>query len=406
MNVVILSIGNEVLSGQTINTNASWLGKTLTSLGCNIRKQITVPDEHLSIKKSLKFIINTNPDLLITTGGLGPTDDDITREVIFDFVGTDFEFDEDYWNKLKHRFENSGMKIPESNRSQALIPKDGNMIPNSIGSASGYWFVINSTELIVLPGVTNEMKSMMNESIVPYIKEKSVTIPNIQLLRTTGIPESSLIEKIKQPISKEHNCTIGYYPSYYGVDIRLTGYDKESIIMLSDNISDILGYFIYAKNNIDIAEVIVRLCISKELTIATAESCTGGLIGHRITQISGSSKVYIGGIVAYNNKIKEDELGIQSSTLKNYGAVSAETAEEMAKNISSKFKADIGLSVTGIAGPVGGTIEKPVGLVYIALAFRGTTNIKKIQFEGNRITNKKRTSQASLNFLRLALINE
>ena len=208
MNVVLLSIGNEILAGDTVNTNASWISKKLTELGCSIKTQMTVPDEQNSIQDALKSILKNNPDLVITTGGLGPTEDDITREVIFDFVGTGYEFDEDYWKNLKQRFERFGFDIPESNRSQALIPMQGKVIPNSVGSARGLQFQLDSTTLITLPGVPAEMKSMILESIIPYIRTQGVSTPNMKLLRTTGIPESTLIEKIEPATAKEHHCRI------------------------------------------------------------------------------------------------------------------------------------------------------------------------------------------------------
>ena len=406
MNVVLLSIGNEILAGDTVNTNASWISKKLTELGCSIKTQMTVPDEQNSIQVALKSILKNNPDLVITTGGLGPTEDDITREVIFDFVGTGYEFDEDYWKNLKRRFERFGFDIPESNRSQALIPTQGKVIPNSVGSARGLQFQIDSTTLITLPGVPAEMKSMMLESIIPYIRAQGVSTPNMKLLRTTGIPESTLIEKIEPATAKEHHCTIGYYPSYYGVDIRITSDAQATLSRLSSEISNILGHSIYAVDKIDIAEVAVGLAVDKGATFAAAESCTGGLIGHRITEVSGSSKAFLGGVVAYSNDVKQKGLGVQSSTLEKYGAVSAETAEEMAENVLSEFQADYGLSVTGIAGPTGGTEEKPVGIVYIGLAKKGTVKVKKLQFGEHRSRNKLRTSQAALNMLRLALIHE
>jgi len=405
MNVVFLSIGNELLAGDTVNTNVSWLGKMLTELGCSIQAQITVPDKHNTIHEALDSIMKNSPDLVITTGGLGPTEDDITRQVIFDYIDTDYEFDEQYWNTLKQRFERFGFDIPESNRSQALVPVEGKVIPNSVGSARGFQFKVDSTDLIILPGVPAEMKSMMRESVIPYVQSQGVSTPNIKLLRTTGIPESVLIEKIQPATDKEHHCTIGYYPSYHGVDIRLTSKTQEDLTILSNEISDILGHLIYTTGKIDIADVIVRSAVKKSATIATAESCTGGLIGHRITEVSGSSKAFLGGVIAYNNDVKQLGLGIQPSTLQKFGAVSAETAEEMAKNVLSKFQADYGLSVTGIAGPTGGTKEKPVGLVYIGLAGKGNITVKKLQFGDHRSRNKLRTSQSALNILRMALID-
>lgn len=405
MNVVLLSIGNEILSGDTVNTNVSWIGKTLTELGCNVQSQVTVPDNRDSILLALESIFKSNPDLVITTGGLGPTEDDITRQVIFDYVGTEHVFDESYWKKLKRRFERYGYDIPESNRSQAITPTKGDIIPNPVGSARGFQFMIDSTLLIILPGVPMEMKSMINKSVIPYIVDQNITVPNIKLLRTTGIPESVLIEKIEPATKNNEHCRIGYYPSYYGVDIRITSDQKNSLRKLTTEISDILGYSVYTTDKIDIAEVIINLALQKDATFATAESCTGGLIGHRITGVSGSSKSFVGGITAYSNNVKKLGLGVRKNTLKKYGAVSNETAEEMAENVLLKFQANYGLSVTGIAGPDGGSDYKPVGLVYIGLAKKNSTMVKKLQFGTDRTRNKLRASQAALDILRLELIH-
>ena len=242
MNVVLLSIGNEILAGDTVNTNASWISKKLTELGCSIKTQMTVPDEKNSIQVALKSNLKNNPALVITTGGLGPTEDDITREVIFDFVGTGYEFDEDYWKNLKRRFERFGFDIPESNRSQALIPTQGKVIPNSVGSARGLQFQIASTTLITLPGVPAEMKAMMTDSVIPMIQENELNPKCIRTLRTTGIPESALIEKIAPVIEKDHACDIGYYPSLFGVDIRISHIDSQPVGLLSKDLYKILEF--------------------------------------------------------------------------------------------------------------------------------------------------------------------
>ena len=405
MKIALLSIGNELLSGDTINTNAAWIGKKLTEIGCNVFHQATVPDEKEPIINALNHSLKLNPDFILCTGGLGPTEDDITRQTLFDFVGTESRFDEEYWEYLSERFKQFGMDIPETNRNQALVPLNGDVIENPVGSARGSIFNVNGTTLISLPGVPAEMKAMMEGTVVPLIQSKGLKPKQFHTFRTTGIPESSLIEQIAPVMKKDHGCSIGYYPSLYGVDIRISQKEKEPVEYLANEIRKVLGVSIYSENGDSIEEVNVTLAIEKHKTIATAESCTGGLVGHRITEVSGSSDVYKGGLVVYSNEAKMDMLDVEKTTLEKFGAVSAETAESMAKNVMKKFDADFGISVTGIAGPTGGTEEKPIGLVYIGLADKNNTKVKKYNFGDTRKRNKLRTSQAALNWLRLTLLS-
>ena len=406
MKIAILSIGNELLSGDTINTNAGWMGRNLTDIGCDICRQITVPDNKDSISNALTELVNLKPGYIICTGGLGPTDDDITQQTLFDFVGTESEFDQNYWESLSVRFNRFGIQIPESNRNQALVPMDGDVIPNPVGSARGSKLQVNDTILISLPGVPAEMKAMMTDSIIPMIQENELNPKCIRTLRTTGIPESALIEKIAPILEKDHACDIGYYPSLFGVDVRISHTDSQPVDSLSKDFYKTLKLSIYAEGKDSIEEVIIQLANSKNSTVSTAESCTGGLIGHRLTEVSGSSDVYKGGFVVYNNESKIDLLGVDKSILKKYGAVSEETAQAMAKNVTNIFASDYGISVTGIAGPSGGTDQKPVGLVYIGFAKNDDVKVKKFHFGTNRKKNKLRTSQAALNWLRLSLLND
>ena len=406
MKIAILSIGNELLSGDTINTNAGWMGRILTEIGCDICQHITVPDKKIPISNALNQLIDLNPDFIICTGGLGPTEDDITRQTLFDFVGTESKFDEDYWQNLTERFKRFGIQISESNRNQALVPVDGNVIQNPVGSARGSKFKMKDTTLISLPGVPAEMKAMMTESIIPMIQEKGLIPKCIRTLRTTGIPESALIEKIAPVIEKDHGCDIGYYPSLFGVDVRISHADLQPVDSLSKDLYGILGVSIYSEGKESIEEVIVQLGKEKNKTISTAESCTGGLIGHRLTEVPGSSDVYKGGLVVYSNESKIEMAGVGKGTLEVHGAVSAETAESMAYNVKNKFVSDYGISVTGIAGPTGGTKEKPVGLVYIGLAKNDSVKVKEFRFGNNRKRNKLRSSQVALNWLRLSLLND
>ena len=260
--------------------------------------------------------------------------------------------------------------------------------------------------LFVLPGVPSEMKDMMNASVIPWIKENVKTSTSTRTLRTTGIPESALIEEIVEPISSNHGCNIGYYPSLYGVDIRISSGFQDKVNELSKKLYNILGHKIYCEGEYDIENVVVNNAIDKDKTIALAESCTGGLIGDRITDTDGSSKVFKGSMVVYSNKAKIDLLGVNKNTLDSFGAVSEEVAKEMANKVRKTFLTDYGLSVTGVAGPGGGTENKPVGLVYIGLSDENKTEVRRFNFSSDRKKNKLKTSQVALDWLRLTLINE
>ena len=406
MNISLLCIGNELLAGKTLNTNASWIGRRLNGHGCSIGEQLVVPDKKESIVLGLDYLTSHDPDCIIITGGLGPTADDITQSTIFEYVGTDSKFDSEYWSHLTEKFKQFGMVIPDSNRNQALVPENGEIIDNPIGSARGLKFILDHQILYVLPGVPAEMKAMVETSIMPWVKANVEGSFYIKNLRTTGIPESALIEEISEPISSDHGCDIGYYPSILGVDIRLSSKNQKKIDELSTNIYSILSDKIYCEGTGNIEDIIVDKAIEKKKTISLAESCTGGLIGHRITNASGSSEIFKGCHVVYSNEAKINLLGVDHETIDSYGAVSKQVAEEMAIKVRSIFSTDYGLSVTGIAGPGGGTEDKSVGLVYIGLSDGNKTEVRKYNFSSNRINNKSKTSQVALDWLRLKLIND
>jgi len=407
MNISLICIGNELLLGNTLNTNASWIGRRLSDNGCSIGEHLVVPDEKNSIISGLDHIVGTDPDCIIITGGLGPTDDDITRSTIFEYVNTDSTFDEDYWLYLSEMFQQFGMNIPASNRNQALVPLNGEIIENPIGSARGLKFLLNEKQvLFVLPGVPSEMEAMMKASIIPWIKNNVMTSFYKTTLRTTGIPESALIEEIAKPISSPHGCSVGYYPSLYGVDIRISSENQDKVKLLSNDLYNILGDRVYCEGEDDIETIVVKKAIEKKKSIALAESCTGGLIGNRITNSDGSSKIFKGSMVVYSNQSKINLLGVNDKTIDSYGAVSEEVAKDMAFNVRKLLSTDYGLSVTGVAGPSGGTENKPVGLVYIGLSDMNKTEVRKFNFSSDRKKNKLKTSQVALDWLRLTLINE
>ena len=399
MRIAVLTIGNELLSGKTINTNANWLSKKLSSIGSTITLHITIPDEQGSIINSLDLLFSTQIDLIICTGGLGVTDDDITRDVIFSYFGSNEVFDKDYWAFLENKFLKFGYSLPDSNKSQAVSPDNGKVFSNPIGSARGLIYEKNNITLMVLPGVPSEMKAMFDSTISPWVEEK-IDSKIFQInIRTTGIPESILFEKVKN-IDLEENChNIGYYPSVYGVDIRISGEDLEKIEKLKDDIRANINEYIYEIGDQNLEEVLIKKLKKKNMTISCAESCTGGLIGHRLTQVPGGSEVFNGGMITYSNESKINQLGITLKNIEDFGAVSEQVALEMAENIKNKFGTSIGVSTTGIAGPGGGSKSKPVGLVYVGYCDDKSLKVKRFNFSSSRESNKIRTSQAVLNYV-------
>ena len=399
MRVAVLTIGNELLSGKTVNTNASWISNILSSEGASISRHLTIPDEKEAIIDGLDLLFKSKIDLIVCTGGLGPTDDDITRGVVFDYFGSKEVFDDTYWNYLSDKFLNAGYQLFESSKSQAIIPNNGDIIPNDLGSARGLLYKKNNTTLMVLPGVPMEMKGMVCHSIIPWVKDKIVSKIYSANLRTTGVPESVLFEKVKKIDFNSENINVGYYPSLYGVDVRISHTDKKSLDRFRILVSKSINKHIYTVGNASIEDTLVNKFLNQSLTISTAESCTGGLIGNRLTNVPGSSEIYYGGLITYSNQSKINDLDIPAKSIDDFGAVSQEVALEMAKNIRAKFKTDIGVSVTGIAGPGGGTGLKPVGLVYVGYCDKNILKVKKFNFTSNRESNKIRTSQAVFNFI-------
>jgi len=398
MRVTILSIGDELLSGKTVNTNANYISLVLDGLGCEIVKQVTVADRKNDILDCLTDLFKMPIDLILCTGGLGPTSDDITLDVIFSFFNSKKLFDDKYWIKLMNKFSNIGIPISKSHKKQAVVPDNGSIIPNSIGTARGFQFEKNKIVFIAMPGVPSEMQAMMNDTIIPMVKSKIVKSKYVATIRTTGAAETILYDLINKN-NDDDNINIGYYPSVYGVDIRLVGKDLNKLNNIKENIANTVSDYFYTFSDHNLEEIVVNKLIKHQFTIATAESCTGGLIGNRITEVPGSSNVYKGSIVAYSNSVKINNLGIDKNNLEKYGAVSREIAGEMARQVRKTFNSKIGVSTTGIAGPGGGTKEKPIGLVYVALSSKEDLVIKKYNFHSNRNKNKIRSSQAVLKII-------
>lgn len=405
MKIAVVTIGDEILSGFTLNTNAAWIGQQLLKIGVDVNNQATVSDKKEEIVKYLKYLSEAKYTHIIVTGGLGPTHDDVTPSAFYEFFDSKPIFDETYWEELKRRFEKRNIKIPEKNRNQAMRPNNGNVIDNPIGSARGLYFVQNGTKYFALPGVPSEMKGMMASSIIPLIQADSGIDMFVKTIRTIGKGESAIAEKIEHLIKKYSlEIKVAFLPQLNRVDIRLFSKNKELLDQLVNDIEEILAEKIYGYDEDTIEDAVAKLLINKKMTIATAESCTGGLLAHRLTNVSGSSKYLLGGIVSYSNDVKIEKVGVKKETIIAYGAVSEQTAGEMARGIQNEFQTNIGIGITGIAGPTGGTDEKPVGLVYIGLAIKDKLIVKRFLFLKDRKANKLLSSLTALNMIRLELL--
>ncbi len=403
MNTGIITIGNELLTGFIDDTNAAWLGRQLTDIGRQPVWHQTIGDDADGIIQALDSVPDSLSEIIIT-GGLGPTHDDISMKTVAAYFGHDLKFDENYWVELEDRFARRGFKISENNRSQALMPEGAPVIENPVGSARGAIFSRHNCSFYLLPGVPAEMKAMFTETILPRINMKQGNGYQC-ILRTTGNIESFLAEKLDDLPQQYPAVTLAYLPRLGGVDLRLISADKTALDMMKDEILIRIGNVFYGYDEIELEEVVGRLLTDSGQTIATAESCTGGLVSHRLTQVAGSSHYLIGGIVAYSNEVKTSSLNVPDDILERHGAVSPETAIAMADGVRRKLGSDIGISTTGIAGPGGGTDEKPVGLVYIGFSSKEKSIAQKFHFIYDRKINKRHSSQVALNIVRLELEN-
>jgi len=404
VNACLLTIGDELLQGFTTDTNATWLGKTLHPYGINMKRMVTVGDDHDTIINESREILKSNFDFLFVTGGLGPTHDDITKKAFCTLLSDEMYLDEDYFALLKKKFEGQLISMPKINRNQAMLLKKADVIPNDLGSALGMHYIENNTHIFLMPGVPSEMKEMMKIYIIPhYFKSKPVT--NQITIKTAGIMESRLAEKIEL-LMKKHSPSFrfAFLPHYTGVSFRIRQIDD------ADNLQRVKHEFFKAMQpyaygfDDDILEgVLADRLIYKKLTISTAESCTGGLIGKRLTDVAGSSEYFLGSITAYSNDLKIGMLGVSNNTIKQYGSVSEEVALEMAKAIRNNTHANIGISTTGISGPGGGSESKPMGLVYIGIVTPKISKVKKYIFEVKRHIHREMTATAALNITRIAI---
>ena len=425
MKIGIITIGNELLSGFTIDRNSAWIGQKLLESGMKVHVRQTIQDDLADIYDTLESMWKDwECDCVIVTGGLGPTVDDITVSAFLEYFDDKHEFDKEYWNILKERFEKLNFKMPNLNKNQAYKSKKGQMITNLVGTARGLHYIKDHSSLFktvktafkggpkkshffALPGVPQEMKSMMKNYVLPVLEKDLESKVVCKSIRTTGVPESILQEKISDIIEENKDrCDIAFLPHrMLGVDIRLTTQDADFLDSLLKSIVKRIDKYVYGFDSDKLEEVVAGLLIKNNTTIATAESCTAGLLSARLTDVPGSSKYFNGGIVCYSNELKHDLVNVKQNTLDQYGAVSEETASELAVNIAKNLKSEIGVGITGIAGPDGGTEKKPVGLVFVGISYKNNVYIKKYNLTPNRNINRELTVILCLNEIRKILEN-
>lgn len=401
----IISIGDEILSGSTPDTNAHWLTNELTDMSISVIRRHTISDDKDEIVHAIKSL-SAITDIAILTGGLGPTRDDMTKKTITEYFGGNLFFSDEQYQNIIIKLKQRNPLIPASNKEQAFIPDNAEILPNSIGTAAGLLFNDKGRRIYVLPGVPSEMKQIFTQSIKPVLKQLSQNLFKTLVFRTTGIMESEIVDRIDHGLKNFRDIKVGYYPSVFGVTlkIRLKHDDHRNIETIRAFIFNAIGDYIFAEDNRDLTEVVAGLLIAKGWKLAVAESCTGGLISHRITENPGSSGYFLEGRITYSNESKNQLLGVSLKTIDTYGAVSEETVIEMAEGLKKSSSAHVVLSISGIAGPDGGTAEKPVGTVWICVMTPDRTETRKILFNKSRTLNKAFASQAALDLLRRNLI--
>ncbi|MCH7414707.1 competence/damage-inducible protein A [Belliella sp. R4-6] len=409
----IIAIGDELLYGQIIDTNSHWISQELDKIGVRVIQRTTVGDHKESMMAAFKAA-EKRADIVLITGGLGPTNDDLTKPLLAEYFNCEIKLVPEALEAVRNFFEKRGRELTDLNKLQAHLPTKCTYIPNEIGTAPGMWFEENDTAWMSMPGVPHEMKKLMKDYVIPKIKSMyALPIIYHKIIKTVGIGESWLADLIRDWESNlPNNIKLAYLPSLGQVKLRLTAFgddydelqaDVETQIEL---VKPLIEKYIFGYNHETLEESIGRLLKQKNKKVALAESCSGGYISHLITSIPGSSKYFQGALIPYHNEFKSDILNVDKEVLKNKGAVSEETIKQMAENIRVEFKSDYGLASSGIAGPEGGWAEKPVGTVWIACAFEGNTITKKLQLTQDRMLNIQLTAVAVLNLLRLCILEK
>lgn len=406
----LLTIGDEILYGQIVDTNSQWMSVELDKVGIKVIRKTTVGDQEDEILAAFAEA-EKRADIILITGGLGPTNDDLTKPLLAKYFNCTLQLHEEALAEVTAFFKSRGRELTELNRQQAALPTCCTKITNPIGTAPGMWFEKNGKVFMSMPGVPYEMKKMMTEKVIPKLKEQ-FKMPTIchKIIRTIGIGESFLADKISswENALPEH-IKLAYLPGLGEVKLRLTGYSDSSpeleneIKELVAKLKPLAGDYIYGYGDEPIEMAVGKMLREKKLTLSLAESCTGGYLSHLITSVPGCSDYFLGSMIPYAYEIKMRQLGVKPEVLEKYGAVSEQTIIEMANIVRAKFNTDIGVATSGIAGPGGATTEKPVGMVWIAYSDKHQTVTKKLQISSDRAINIRIASVAVLNLIRTSL---
>ncbi len=405
MDLELLTIGTELLLGFTVDTNSAYIAQLLGDAGIRVTRRTSVSDDSAAITDAVSGGL-ARTGVILTTGGLGPTSDDRSKNAVAELLKMPLEFDPAIWEMVIDRFRRIGRTPSTLNRSQAMVPKGATVLPNRWGTAPALWLESPRGLVIMLPGVPTEMKRLMEHEVLPRLKARAGrTVVRSRMVRTTGIGESALADQLGDIDDAIAPVSLAYLPGLEGVDLRLTAWNlspaeaDELLTRGAELIRARARGFVYAEGETALAEIVVRGLRELGLRIAVGESCTGGLVGGRLTDIPGSSAAFQGGVIAYDNAVKRAELGVSQADLDTHGAVSDVVVRAMAEGARKRFGTRLGLAVTGIAGPDGGSAEKPVGLVWLGLADGADTEVVKAQFPGNRAEVRARATQAALNLV-------
>ncbi len=410
INAELLTIGDEILYGQIVDTNSQWMSVELDKLGIKVIRKTTVGDIEQDILTAFAEAEN-RADIILITGGLGPTSDDLTKPVLAKYFNCGLEINAEALAEVTEFFNSRGRELTEINKQQAALPTACEKITNAMGTAPGMWFNKGDKVFMSMPGVPHEMKRMMTEHVLPRLNKKfELPVIHHKIIRTIGLGESFLAEKIADwEKALPMHIKLAYLPSLGEVKLRLTAFGNSlSQLQTETNeqagkLKEIIDQFIYGYGEEPIEVVIGKLLKEKKLTLSVAESCTGGYLSHLITSVPGSSEYFLGSMIPYDYQIKMRQLGVKPETLEKYGAVSEPTIIEMANIVRAKFNTDIGVATSGIAGPGGATADKPVGTVWIAYSDKNHTVTKKLQLSKDRLINIRLSSVAVLNLIRQSL---
>jgi len=414
MRVELLTIGDELLLGFTLDTNGPFLARALAAMGVTVTHRASVGDDADAVARAIREALDRT-GAVITTGGLGPTADDRTREAVAAAFGTTLVLDDAIADGLRALWRSRGFpgELPASNLRQAMVPQGATVLPNAHGSAPGLWLEdARGRWVAMVPGVPREMRGMWGDTLEPRVRARfgaGTTVVRSRTVRTTGISESQLADDLGELARGVHGLSLAYLPGVEGVDLRVTatGFPPDEterrLTAAADALLAVAGPHAYGLDDTDLAAVVLARCREKGLRLAVAESCTGGMLGMRLTAVPGSSDVLIGGVIAYDNVVKATHLGVRALDIAEHGAVSELVARYMAHGARLRFGADIGVAITGVAGPGGGTEAKPVGTVWVAADLRGEVRAVTRRLPGDRHEVRQRAAQMALDLVRRGL---